>query len=93
MTFDDDDLKFVGAIDQRGLFTPALDGPNPARSGSRNNIGDVWVVATYKPAGAPAMKARSLLVSTVPLMMRWEPWRADAPAPVTPAPSTRRPPK
>lgn len=93
VTFDDDDLKFVGSIDQRGLFTPAIDGPNPARSGSRNNIGDVWVVATYKPAGAPVMKARSLLVSTVPLMMRWEPWRVDTPAPVTPTPTTRRPPK
>ena len=90
VTFDDDDIKFIGTIDQRGLFTPALDGPNPARSGDRNNIGDVWVVATYKPAGpgAQPMKARSLLVSTVPLYMRWEPWRVDAPTPATP---TRRP--
>ena len=80
VTFDDDDIKFIGSIDQRGLFTPALDGPNPARSGDRNNVGDVWVVATYKPTGpgAQPMKARSLLVSTVPLYMRWEPWRVDA---------------
>ena len=83
VTFDDDDIKFIGSIDQRGLFTPAMDGPNPARSGQRNNVGDVWVVATYKPGtpGAQPMKARSLLVSTVPLYMRWEPWRISEPAP------------
>jgi quinohemoprotein amine dehydrogenase len=85
VTFDDDDLKFVGSIDQKGLFTPAIDGPNPRRSGERNNVGDVWVVATHTPVGAGAkpMKARALLVSTVPLYMRWEPWRAEeGPAPV-----------
>lgn len=77
VTYDDDDLKFVGAIDQDGLFTPALDGPNPARSGQRNNIGDVWVVATWQPEGAGRrpMRARGHLVVTVPLYMRWEPWR------------------
>ena len=81
VTFDDDDIKFVGNIDRTGLFTPNVDGPNPQRSGQRNNIGDVWVVATYNPTGAGAkpMKARSLLVSTVPLYMRWEPWRVDEP--------------
>ena len=85
VTFDDDDIKFVGSIDQRGLFTPAMDGPNPARCGERNNVGDVWVVATYRPTtpGAQPMKARSLLVSTVPLYMRWEPWRVDESAPNT----------
>jgi quinohemoprotein amine dehydrogenase len=76
VTYDDDDLKFVGAIDQQGLFTPSVDGPNPQRSGQRNNIGDVWVVATYQPPGAaPAMKARAHLLVTVPLYMRWEPWK------------------
>jgi quinohemoprotein amine dehydrogenase len=72
-TFDDDDLKFVGEIDRtRGLFTPALDGPNPARSGNRNNIGDVWVVATHQPEGGPRLRARAHLVVTVPLYMRWD---------------------
>jgi quinohemoprotein amine dehydrogenase len=73
-TFDDDDVKFVGEIDAAsGLFTPALDGPNPARSGNRNNIGDVWVVGTYKPGGDVApMRARSHLVVTVPLYLRWD---------------------
>ncbi len=73
-TFGDDDLKFVGGVNRAsGLFTPALDGPNPARSGNRNNIGDVWVVATCKftPDATP-MRARSHLVVTVPLYLRWD---------------------
>lgn len=72
-TFDDDDIKFVGGIDaMKGLFTPALDGPNPARSGNRDNVGDVWIVATHTPAGGGApMRARAHLVVTVPLYMRW----------------------
>ena len=80
VTYDDDDIKFVGKIDQRGLFTPNLDGPNPQRSMSRNNIGDVWVVATYRPNGeapgaARSLKARAHLLVTVPLYLRWEPWK------------------
>jgi quinohemoprotein amine dehydrogenase len=72
-TFDDDDVKFVGEIDpSRGVFTPALDGPNPQRSGNRNNVGDVWVVATHKPTDAPPLRARAHLVVTVPLYMRWD---------------------
>jgi quinohemoprotein amine dehydrogenase len=72
-TFDDDDLKFVGEIDPtRGLFTPAQDGPNPKRSGNRNNVGDVWVIATHTPEGGTPMRARAHLVVTVPLYMRWD---------------------
>ncbi len=73
-TYDDDDVKFVGEIDgQRGLFTPALDGPNPARPGNRDNVGDVWVVAASTPMpGAAPMRARAHLVVTVPLYMRWD---------------------
>ncbi len=77
---DDDDLAFVGGIDDGGLFTPAEDGPNPNRSGERNNIGDVWVVGTFIPndatgaAGAEELRARAHLLVTVPLYMRWEPW-------------------
>jgi len=75
VTYDDDDLKFVGAIDQHGLFTPNVDGPNPKRSGNRNNVGDVWAVATVQPPekGARALKARAQLVVTVPLYVRWDP--------------------
>jgi len=73
-TFDDDDVKFVGGVDRAsGLFTPAIDGPNPARSGNRNNVGDVWVVATYVgDAGGAPMRARAHLVVTVPLYLRWD---------------------
>jgi quinohemoprotein amine dehydrogenase len=73
VTYRDDDIKFVGAIDRNGLFTPNLDGPNPARSAQRNNIGDVWVVATWQPpeAGARPVRARAHLVVTVPLYAQW----------------------
>jgi quinohemoprotein amine dehydrogenase len=73
-TWDDDDMRFVGELDAaRGLFTPALDGPNPKRSGNRNNVGDVWVVATERNAvGRPPLRARAHLVVTVPLYMRWD---------------------
>ena len=77
VTFKDDDVRYVGQLDQRGFFTPNVDGPNAERVGSRNNIGDVYVVASYQPPGAGArpLKGRSLLVVTVPLYMRWEPAR------------------
>jgi len=68
-TFADDDAQFVGAIDQHGLFTPNVDGPNPKRSGNRNNVGDVWVVADY--AGVKPIRARAHLLVTVPLYMNW----------------------
>jgi quinohemoprotein amine dehydrogenase len=43
----DDDLQFVGELDaETGVFTPAIDGPNPDRRFDANNIGDVYVVAT-----------------------------------------------
>ena len=76
-TFVDHDIEYVGTIDQDGLFTPAVDGPNPERIGDRNNIGDVWVVASLQPDGAPSerpLRARSHLIVTVPLYMRWDPW-------------------
>lgn len=77
-TYDDDDLKFVGTLDPKtGVFTPNVDGPNPARRGSRNNVGDVYAVATYTTDAAGDLPARTLrarahLLVTVPLYMRWE---------------------
>jgi quinohemoprotein amine dehydrogenase len=73
-TFDDDDVKFVGEVNpSTGLFTPALDGPNEKRSGNRNNVGDVWVIASHQPPGGAApMRARAHLVVTVPLYLRWD---------------------
>ena len=72
-TFGDDDMQFVGAIDQNGLFTPNVDGPNPKRNGNRNNIGDVWVVAELAPTGAggKVLRARAHLLVTVPVYMAW----------------------
>jgi quinohemoprotein amine dehydrogenase len=74
--YQDDDKSFVGTLDASGLFTPAEEGPNPKRSGNRNNVGDVWVVATL-PADSPwkpkkPLRARAHLVVTVPLYMRWD---------------------
>ena len=75
VTFDDDDAAFVGAIDAHGVFEPAVDGPNPERSGNRNNVGDVWVVATLAaaPDGAALdrpLRARAHLLVTVPIYLR-----------------------
>jgi quinohemoprotein amine dehydrogenase len=78
-TYDDDDIKYVGEIDPwSGRFTPNVDGPNPLRRGSRNNIGDVYAVATFTPEGgdpksAKPLRARAHLLVTVPLYMRFEP--------------------
>jgi quinohemoprotein amine dehydrogenase len=81
-TFGDDDTQFVGTLDQNGLFTPSGDGPNPQRSGNRNNIGDVWVVAELAGESASAaaagatpaprtIRARAHLLVTVPVYMAW----------------------
>lgn len=73
-TFGDDDTQFVGKIDpDTGLFTPALDGPNPKRRQQRNNYGDVWVVATYTPPGTSTpLSAKSYLVVAVPQYIQWD---------------------
>ncbi len=74
-TFGDDDLQFVGTLDEHGLFTPNVDGPNPKRSGNRNNVGDIWVVAEYIDSNATptsrTLRARAHLLVTVPLYMAW----------------------
>lgn len=76
-TFHDDDVQYVGAVDDHGLFTPNLDGPNPKRQGNRNNVGDVWVVAelilppgSTQPVTKP-LRARAHLLVTVPVYMNW----------------------
>jgi quinohemoprotein amine dehydrogenase len=73
-TVGDDDVEFVGSLDPNtGLFTPALDGPNPKRKFSRNNYGDVWVVATFQPAGSEqTVTGRSYLVVAIPQYLRWD---------------------
>lgn len=74
-TLNDEDTKFVGTIDPAsGVFTPNVDGPNPQRIGDRNNIGDVWVVASYTPPGASApLRARSHLLVAPPLYIKFDP--------------------
>jgi quinohemoprotein amine dehydrogenase len=73
----DDDVKFVGKINDAGLFTPNLEGPNPERKKQANNYptnnwGDVWVTATFDSPEGKAMKARSYLVVTVPSYVRYD---------------------
>jgi len=59
----DDDVRFVGTLNENGLFTPATDGPNPQRHMSEHNVGDVWVEAWYQPDGAKRpMGARAFLL-------------------------------
>jgi len=59
----DDDVHFVGTMDDTGLFTPAKDGPNPQRHMMDHNVGDVWVEGWYTPEGAKRpMGARAYLL-------------------------------
>jgi len=73
-TYGDDDVRFVGTVGADGTFDPAADGPNPARSGNRDNIGDVWVVATHARPDGERLTARAHLVVTIPLYIRFNPW-------------------
>jgi quinohemoprotein amine dehydrogenase len=75
-TPDDDDVKYVGSLNDSGLFTPAGEGPNPARKKQSNNYptnnwGDVWVDANYEQGGQ-TFKARSYLVVTIPQYIRYD---------------------
>lgn len=75
-TINDDDISFVGTLDKvTGLFTPNIEGPNPKRSGSRNNVGDAWVVASVPAKDAKGqattIRARAHLLVTVPLYLNW----------------------
>ena len=74
-TLGDDDKDFVGVLGPAGLFTPALDGPDSKRRFSRNNYGNVWVVATAKNEkdqfGKPLI-GKSYLVVTVPTYVKWD---------------------
>jgi quinohemoprotein amine dehydrogenase len=73
--YGDDDKNFVGTLSSTGFFVPASDGPNPKRKFSRNNYGDVWVVATAKDEkgkdGRPLI-GKSYLVVTVPTYLQWD---------------------
>jgi quinohemoprotein amine dehydrogenase len=76
-TPDDDDVKFVGSVNDSGLFTPNVEGPNPARQKQTNNFptnnwGDVWLTASYDAGGGRMLKARSYLVVTIPIYMKYD---------------------
>jgi quinohemoprotein amine dehydrogenase len=63
----DDDVRYVGAVDETGRFVPAQDGPNPQREFSRGNVGSVWVEASYMPQAARRpLRARAYLVVMPP---------------------------
>ena len=72
--YDDDDKEYIGTLSRTGFFTPAIEGPNPKRKFERNNYGEVWVVATYKPTtkDAKPLTARSYFVVTIPLYVKWD---------------------
>jgi len=73
-TFADDDVRYVGSVNADGLFTPNVDGPNPARDGNRNNVGDVWVVAELADQAGErsrVIRGRAHLLVTVPIYIGW----------------------
>ncbi|MBI2877154.1 MAG: hypothetical protein HYY20_09760, partial [Candidatus Tectomicrobia bacterium] len=54
-----------------GLFLPSAEGPNPQRPFKTNNVGDVWVVATYRPEGTDQeLKAKAFLLVAVQLFLQ-----------------------
>jgi quinohemoprotein amine dehydrogenase len=73
--YGDDDKDFVGRLSDTGFFVPNAEGPNPKRKFSRNNYGNVWVVATAKTEkgkdGKP-LQGRSYLVVAVPMYVMWD---------------------
>jgi quinohemoprotein amine dehydrogenase len=73
--YGDDDKGFVGQLSPTALFTPASDGPNPERKFSRNNYGNVWVVATSKTEkekDGRLMTGKAYLVVAVPTYIKWD---------------------
>ncbi len=67
---EDHDVEFVGSIDGNGLFTPGDEGPNPKRFMQENNMGDVWVTASYAAPGGGTLSARGYLLATIPLYVQ-----------------------
>ena len=64
------------------MFTPNVEGPNPERKKqannfatnnfATNNFGDVWINAEYTAPGGQVMRARSYLVVTIPVYVRYD---------------------
>ena len=63
----DQNAKYVGVINQDGLFTPSQEGPNGERPRSTNNAGEIWVKASYAPdSSAAPLTARAYVLVSVP---------------------------
>jgi len=67
---EDHDVEFVGTIDGNGLFTPGNEGPNPKRAMQENNMGDVWITASWAAPGGGTLSARGYLLATIPLYVQ-----------------------
>ena len=67
-TYDDDDIKFVGRHGRRGRDGSRRTSTVRIRpaSASRNNIGDVWVVARYATEAAGDKPAATLACAGAP---------------------------
>lgn len=60
-----EEIKFIGSIDQNGLFTPLSEGVNKEREFTQENVGAVTVHAKATVDGK-ALEAESHHISTVP---------------------------
>lgn len=69
----DDDVQFVGKVDEYGLFIPAEDGPNAKRERLDHNVGDVWVEAWYTPEGAKRPMGARAPVLVMPEKFNFQP--------------------
>ncbi|GIO09028.1 hypothetical protein J31TS6_50560 [Brevibacillus reuszeri] len=62
---DPQNTQYMGTLDKNGLFTPQVEGINPKRTYTQENLGTATVIATATIDGR-TVKAESHLVSTVP---------------------------
>lgn len=63
-----EDAKFAGTIDQTGLFTPGIAGPNPERAYHTNNVGNLKVTASLDDGAGGKVGGDAHLIVTV---QRW----------------------
>ncbi|WP_151702904.1 quinohemoprotein amine dehydrogenase subunit alpha [Nitrincola alkalilacustris] len=66
----DQDHIYAGEIDANGIFTPGIDGPNPERRMSANNVGRLTVVATVTDGEEVVEGSGNLLVSVPDFVRR-----------------------
>jgi quinohemoprotein amine dehydrogenase len=66
-TPEDRDVEYVGTLDATGMFMPRGFSPPYPDSPSRNNTGNVWVVARWRPGpAADPLQSRAYLWVTFP---------------------------